>query len=151
MFSLLRVFSIAGILLLTFCVGCSKYESERDVVEVSGLSTGELAPLEGSFDYYKEDALRFDAYVIYLKDRTFFDLNESEVSVILKDIKVEPGASRDMTIHFEKSPYSLPFDYSLAYDYIQLNTGDSLVEIDGLINEDHGIYMVRIMNFKTEG
>jgi len=146
----LRMFLIAG-LLLTFCVGCSSYNYESNAVEVTGLSSGELALPGGSFDYYTVEALRYNAYVFYFKDRSFFDLNETEVAVALKGIKIKSGTSRDMTVHFEGSPYSLPFNYGLIYDYIQLNTGDPLVEADALFSEEHGVYMLRIMNFKAGG
>ncbi|MEO0511173.1 MAG: hypothetical protein AAF065_15090 [Verrucomicrobiota bacterium] len=144
------VSSIVGFFLIGFCVGCSNYDKKFNVDEVSGMSFGNLSFPEGPFDYYMKDSLRSRTYVIYLGDQSFFELNESKVAVTLNNIEIEPGTSWDMMIHFEESSYSLPFDYSLAYDYIQLHTGDALVEADGLVNEEHGVYMLRVVNFKSE-
>lgn len=138
-----------GFLLLSLCVGCSKYDKKLNVDEVSELLSGELSLPEGPFDYYMEDGLRGRAYVIYLRDRSFFDLNKSKVAMMLESIKIESGTSWDLTIHFENSSHSPPFDYDLFYDYFQLYTGDPHVEADGVLNEEHGVYMLRIKNFES--
>jgi hypothetical protein len=145
-----KVLSIFGALFICFLTACYDYTHELAVEDAPGLLVGKLTFPKESFDYYKKDSLRYNAYVFYFNDRSFFDLNRSKIAVTLKDKIIEPGTSWDLRIHFEESSYSPPFDYSLVYDYMQLHTGDPLVEADGLLNEENDVYMLRIMNFKSE-
>ena len=145
-----KTLSIFGIFSVSFLTSCSDFTYQHDIKEIPGLLTGSLVLPEESFDCYKEDALRGQAYVVYLESRLFFDLNEPDIILTLKSIQVEPGTSRDLIIHFAESPYSPPFNYDLKYDYIQLVTGDPLIEADGLVNEEQGVFILRIMNSKSE-
>ena len=127
-------------------LGCAKYTHKEDVNSIPGIKLGSLVLPGSEFNYYKQEAYRGDTYLIYFKDEAFFDNNKENVISAINSVLVDPEGGRNFIVNFNEYDSSLFFDFDLTYDYYEIATDDPLVSADGLVNEEHSIYMLRIYN-----
>lgn len=126
--------------------GCTKYTEKSEVYEIPGINLGGLVFPDSKFTYFKKETYRDDIYLVYFKDLTFFEINKEFIVNIIHNIQDESLSRRDITHNFLDSNLSPPINYELTYDYYEIATDDPLVSADGLVNEEHSIYMLRIYN-----
>lgn len=144
----MRVF-IAILLPLLF-IGCVKYSHEENVSSIPELHLDVLLLPNAEFYYYKQSVSRGDIYLVYFKNDDFYRLNQEHVSAIFYDLKIEPSGANNFIREFVDSPFSLSFDFSQEYTWFRMDPVENKMKVEGIFNDDLGLYLVRFLTWTIE-
>lgn len=146
------VFSICTILCLTLLIiffltflvligACNRFSHQENARSIPSLEIKGIAWPSGVFSYYKADLHRFDFYLLYYHDNSFFEENLGSLGSIKENLRINPSDSFDLLEPFHGSSIVPGFNYNVRYTYYRLT--NTTPRVEGLFNEDEGVFIVR--------
>jgi len=138
--------------LVAFClfiIGCAEYSSVDHATSIAELELNDFELPHGDFSYYKRKTSHGINFLVYFRNNEFYEINKSKVAWKVDDIIIKPSSAMDLVKEFENYSDHLPFDYTQKYSFFRMNAKGSKMKVEGIINDDLEIYIVRFLSWNV--